>query len=162
MHAVAAHQGDVLAREDAPPSGHDRTTIAFGVADQKGALRRVLSVLEDADVNLTRIESRPSRSRPWHYVFLVDLEGHRKDPAVARALTAVEKSADFVKVIGSYPSTDLPGTASTTPGASAATAKNGKEIGRRASGGRERTSRASRGGGALGDARSSSRRTTTR
>ncbi|MBX3208202.1 MAG: prephenate dehydratase [Labilithrix sp.] len=93
----------VLAKDDAPPTGHDRTTIAFGVADRKGALRRVLSVLEDADVNLTRIESRPSRSRAWHYVFLVDLEGHRKDAAVARALAAVAKSADFVKVIGSYP-----------------------------------------------------------
>lgn len=102
----------VLAREDAPPSGHDRTTIAFGVADQKGALRRVLSVLEDADVNLTRIESRPSRSRAWHYVFLVDVEGHRADPAVAHALAAVAKSTDFVKVIGSYPRADRPSTVS--------------------------------------------------
>jgi chorismate mutase / prephenate dehydratase len=93
----------VLAKDDAPPSGRDRTTIAFGVADRKGALRRVLSVLEDADVNLTRIESRPSRTRAWQYVFLVDLEGHRADDAVARALRAVAKSADFVKVIGSYP-----------------------------------------------------------
>ena len=98
----------VLGREDAPPSGHDCTTIAFGVKDQKGALRRVLSVLEDHDVNLTRIESRPSRSRAWHYVFLVDLEGHRKDPSVARALAAVQKSADFLKVIGSYPRGEAP------------------------------------------------------
>lgn len=93
----------VLGREDAPVSGKDRTTLAFGVRDQKGALRRVLSVLEDADVNLTRIESRPHRTRAWHYVFLVDVEGHRADPALARALEAVAKSTDFVKVIGSYP-----------------------------------------------------------
>ena len=93
----------VLAREDAPPTGRDRTTIAFGVADEKGALRRVLSVLEDCNVNLTRIESRPNKNRAWHYVFLVDVEGHRKDEPVARALAAVAKSADFVKVIGSYP-----------------------------------------------------------
>jgi chorismate mutase/prephenate dehydratase len=98
----------VLAREDAPPTGRDRTTIAFGVAHQKGALRRVLSVLEDANVNLTRIESRPSRSRAWHYVFLVDIEGHRAEDSVARALAAVKKSADFVKVIGSYPRADRP------------------------------------------------------
>jgi chorismate mutase/prephenate dehydratase len=93
----------VLGREDAPPTGRDRTTIAFGVADEKGALRRVLTVLEEADVNLTRIESRPNRRRAWHYIFLVDLEGHRTDPAVARALKAVRKATDFVKVIGSYP-----------------------------------------------------------
>lgn len=93
----------VLGRDDAPTTGADRTTLAFGVVDEKGALRRVLSVLEDADVNLTRIESRPSRSRAWHYVFLVDVEGHRTDPALARAIDAVAKTADFVKVIGSYP-----------------------------------------------------------
>ncbi len=98
----------VLSREDAPATGHDRTTIAFGLADRKGALRRVLSVLEGADVNLTRIESRPSRSRAWHYVFLVDLEGHRTDAGVARALGEVKKSADFLKVIGSYPRADRP------------------------------------------------------
>ncbi len=98
----------VVAREDAPPTGEDRTTLAFGVADEKGALRRVLSVLEEADVNLTRIESRPSRTRAWHYLFLVDVDGHRKDPGLARALARVKKSADFVKVIGSYPRAATP------------------------------------------------------
>jgi chorismate mutase/prephenate dehydratase len=96
----------VLGREDAPPTGKDRTTIAFGVVDQKGALRRVLSVLEAANVNLTRIESRPSRSRAWQYVFLVDVEGHRSDEPLRRALKSVAKGTDFVKVIGSYPRGD--------------------------------------------------------
>lgn len=93
----------VIARDDAPPSGEDRTTIAFGVVDQKGALRRVLSVFEEHDVNLTRIESRPSRREAWHYVFLVDVEGHRKEPRLGGALRDVERLADFVKVVGSYP-----------------------------------------------------------
>jgi chorismate mutase/prephenate dehydratase len=96
----------VVAKEDAPPSGYDRTTIAFGVADEKGALRRVLSALEDAGVNLTRIESRPSRKEAWHYVFLVDVEGHRNDPALARGVTAAKKHVDFVKLVGSYPRSD--------------------------------------------------------
>ncbi len=117
----------VLAREDAPPTGHDRTTIAFGVPDGKGALRRVLSVLEDANVNLTRIESRPSRTRAWHYVFLVDLEGHRRDPAVARALEAVSKSSDFVKVIGSYPCADRPAAAAVAPRAREGKATAGRK-----------------------------------
>lgn len=98
----------VVGKEDAPPTGNDRTTIAFGVIDRKGALRSMLSVFEDADVNLTRIESRPNRKRAWHYVFLVDLDGHRKDPTVAKALKTVAKSADFVKVVGSYPRASTP------------------------------------------------------
>lgn len=94
----------VLARDDArSPSGSDRTTLAFGVSHTKGALRRVLADFEEAGVNLSRIESRPSRKTPWQYVFIVDVEGHRKEPALQRALHAASKSASFVKVIGSYP-----------------------------------------------------------
>jgi chorismate mutase / prephenate dehydratase len=96
----------VLAKDDAAPSGNDRTTLAFGVADQKGALRKVLSIFEANEVNLTRIESRPSRKQAWHYVFLVDIEGHRSQKNVARALRAIARDCDFVKVIGSYPRGD--------------------------------------------------------
>ena len=96
----------VLAHEDAPPSGRDRTTLAFGVQHREGALRRVLTDFETAGVNLTRIESRPNRKAPWQYVFLVDVEGHRADPALAAALRAVKKSAAFLKVVGSYPRAD--------------------------------------------------------
>lgn len=98
----------VLAHEDAPPSGRDRTTLAFGVAHHEGALRRVLTDFENAGVNLTRIESRPSRTRPWQYVFLVDVEGHHAEPALKKALAAAKKSAAFLKVMGSYPRTDAP------------------------------------------------------
>jgi chorismate mutase/prephenate dehydratase len=107
----------VLGREDAPQSGRDRTTIAFGVRDKKGALRRVLSIFESENVNLTRIESRPNRTRAWQYVFLVDVEGHRVDPGLARALTAVGKSVDFIKIIGSYPRSDALATPSETKSA---------------------------------------------
>lgn len=107
----------VVAKRDAPATGSDRTTLAIGVADRKGALRRLLSVFEDAGVNLTRIESRPNPRRAWHYVFLVDVEGHRTDPALAKALKAVARSADFVKVIGSYPRT-VPAAARARRGAS--------------------------------------------
>jgi chorismate mutase/prephenate dehydratase len=96
----------VLAKDDAPPTGKDRTTLAFGVVDQKGALRKVLSVFESNEVNLTRIESRPSRKQAWHYVFLVDVEGHRSDKNLARALRAIARGCDFVKVVGSYPRSD--------------------------------------------------------
>jgi chorismate mutase/prephenate dehydratase len=104
----------VLAHGDAPPSGRDRTTLAFGVAHHEGALRRVLTDFETAGVNLTRIESRPSRKAPWQYVFLVDVEGHRADPALSSALRAVKKSAAYLKVVGSYPRGDTPSTAPST------------------------------------------------
>lgn len=93
----------VISHRDAPPTGRDRTTLAFGVAHEKGALRRVLSVLEAHKVNLTRIESRPNRKRAWSYVFLVDVEGHRSDPALEKAIAAAERCTEFVKVVGSYP-----------------------------------------------------------
>jgi chorismate mutase/prephenate dehydratase len=92
----------VLAREDAPRSGDDRTTLAFGLADEKGALRKALTIFEANGVNLTRIESRPSRKQAWHYVFLVDVEGHRTDAKLAHALDELVRSVDFVKVVGSY------------------------------------------------------------
>jgi chorismate mutase / prephenate dehydratase len=100
----------VVAHEDAPPSGRDRTTLAFGVSHTEGALRRVLTDFETAGVNLTRIESRPSRKAPWQYVFLVDVEGHRRDPALAAALRQAKRSAAFLKVVGSYPRADPPPT----------------------------------------------------
>lgn len=115
LHGVPIRQSDiqdlrdnatrfvVVAKEDAPVTGHDRTTLAFGVRDKKGALRRVLQAFEEAEVNLTRIESRPSKKKAWHYVFLIDVDGHRTDASVTRGLRALRKHVDFVKIIGSYP-----------------------------------------------------------
>jgi len=93
----------VIAKTDAPRTGRDKTTVAFNVPDGRGALRRVLGVFDDAGVNLTRIESRPSRQKRWDYVFLADLDGHREDEPVARALGELRKHVELVKVLGSYP-----------------------------------------------------------
>lgn len=93
----------VIGHTDAPRTGRDKTTAAFNVPDGRGALRRVLGVFDDAGVNLTRIESRPSRQKRWDYVFLADLEGHREDEPVARALAELRKQVELVKVLGSYP-----------------------------------------------------------
>jgi chorismate mutase/prephenate dehydratase len=93
----------VVAKRDAPRTGKDKTTIAFSVKDGRGALRDVLTVFVDAGVNLTRIESRPSHQKRWDYVFLVDLEGHREDEGVARAIGELGGRCEMVKVLGSYP-----------------------------------------------------------
>lgn len=107
-HRSNATRFVVVAKTDAPRTGEDRTTLAFSVAHEHGALRKVLSVLEAAGVNLTRIESRPSRKTAWHYVFLVDVEGHRTDKELAKAIADVRRTTDFVKVVGSYPRAAIP------------------------------------------------------
>ena len=93
----------VIAKADAPRTGSDRTSVAFSVREGRGSLRRVLGVFDDAEINLTRIESRPSRQKRWDYVFVADLEGHRTDAPVEGALEALRAQCDMVKVLGSYP-----------------------------------------------------------
>jgi len=94
----------VLALHDCPPSGHDKTSVAFSVAhDRPGTLVGVLHEFSDRQINLTKIESRPSKGELGVYVFLVDVEGHRTDARVAEALEKVLGQASFFKVFGSYP-----------------------------------------------------------
>ena len=94
----------VLGQSDSEPTGRDKTSIAFTVAhDQPGTLVGVLHEFSDREINLTKIESRPSREELGVYIFLVDLEGHRAEPIVAEALAAVEAKAQFFRVLGSYP-----------------------------------------------------------
>jgi chorismate mutase / prephenate dehydratase len=93
----------LLAPNDAPRTGDDKTTIAFAVHDERGALLRVLEIFDREGINLSRIESRPSRQRAWDYVFIADLEGHRSDENVARALTALGERCPMLKNLGSYP-----------------------------------------------------------
>ncbi len=95
----------MIGAEPAKPTGNDKTTLAFSIADdrRRGSLRRTLSCLDRNGVNMTRIESRPSRVAPWRYVFVVDIEGHADDEPVTRALTALRARCDWVRVLGTYP-----------------------------------------------------------
>ena len=93
----------MLGHDDAPPTGKDKTTIAFAVHDEHGALLRVLQIFDSNGINLTRIESRPSRQRAWDYVFLADLAGHRNDESVNRALVTLAERCPMLRVFGSYP-----------------------------------------------------------
>ena len=103
----------MLASEDAPRTGRDKTTIAFAVHDQQGALLRVLEIFRDHGINLSRIESRPSRQRAWDYVFLADLAGHREDENVRAALAELSAKCPMLRNLGSYPRHDAPVTADT-------------------------------------------------
>ena len=94
----------VLAASDSAPTGRDKTSFAFSVAqDRPGSLVDVLKEFSQRQINLAKIESRPTKQELGKYVFLVDLEGHRSEPAVAEALQKVEAQAYFFKVFGSYP-----------------------------------------------------------
>jgi len=93
----------VLGREDAPRTGRDKTTLGFALRDQAGALRRALEIFDAEGVNLSRIESRPSRQKAWEYVFLVDLEGHRDDPEIGRVVARLRSRCESLTLLGSYP-----------------------------------------------------------
>ena len=95
----------VIGRKLFAPSGEDRTTLLVSGShtEASGALFRLLEPFQLHNINLTRIESRPSHRRKWDYVFFIDLEGHAEDANVAQALAALEKRASLFRVLGSYP-----------------------------------------------------------
>ena len=95
----------VIGRKLFTPSGADRTTLLVSASgtDDPGALFRLLEPFAEHGINMTRIESRPSRKRKWDYVFFIDVEGHVSDPPLAKALASLEARASLFKVLGSYP-----------------------------------------------------------
>jgi chorismate mutase/prephenate dehydratase len=98
----------VIGRAPSSRSGADKTTALFAVRDQVGALNQALGIFARNGINISKIESRPLRSRPWEYLFFVDLQGHREDPRLRRALSALARKALFLKVLGSYPEARQP------------------------------------------------------
>jgi len=84
-------------------SGHDKTSIMFSVRHEAGALYRALAVLDKYDINMTMIESRPTKKTPWEYIFFVDIQGHIADPPVAEALEHLRGATLFMRMLGSYP-----------------------------------------------------------
>lgn len=105
---IQDHEGNatrfvVVGKQLTSPSGYDKTTLVFSTPHERGALRRVLEVFDAEGLNLTRIESRPLRGQLWQYAFFTDLEGHRNDPAVQRALEQLRQGGAMVRVLGSYP-----------------------------------------------------------
>jgi chorismate mutase/prephenate dehydratase len=96
----------VIGRKLLAASGDDKTTIMMsseGTREGSGVLFSLLKPLADAGINMTRIESRPSRRRNWDYVFFVDIDGHAEEPPLSEALSEVEKLSSLFRVIGAYP-----------------------------------------------------------
>jgi chorismate mutase/prephenate dehydratase len=109
-HPENATRFVIVGHADAAPSGNDKTSLVFSTPHERGALRRALAAFDDEGINLTRIESRPTPGKRWEYVFFTDVEGHRQDPAVARALEKLRSLCSTVRVLGSYPRAQEPET----------------------------------------------------
>ena len=85
-------------------TGDDKTSVAFSIKDEPGALQKSLFLpFAKANINLTKIESRPSKERPWEYIFFIDFVGHYGDAEVKSVIKEVEKNCIFLKILGSYP-----------------------------------------------------------
>lgn len=93
----------VIAHNEVPASGQDKTSMVVSTRNIPGALFKLLAPLEQEGISLTRIETRPSRTENWAYVFFMEFHGHHQDPAVKRVTEAIAAQSFFVKVLGSYP-----------------------------------------------------------
>ncbi|MGN6552469.1 MAG: prephenate dehydratase [Verrucomicrobiota bacterium] len=96
----------VLGRQCSPPTGDDRTSLMVSITDKVGALHHALAAFRRSRINLTKIESRPSKRKAWEYFFFIDCDGHQQDRKVAKAIELLGNECSFVKVLGSYPNSD--------------------------------------------------------
>ncbi len=96
----------VIAKDFPGKTGRDKTSIMFSIKDKPGALYLILRSFAKHKINLTKIESRPSKRKAWEYIFFVDMEGHIEDKGVKKAINEVKKECLFFKVLGSYPSAE--------------------------------------------------------
>jgi chorismate mutase/prephenate dehydratase len=98
----------VLDKKDSPYSGEDKTSIIFAAKSVPGALYKILKEFAERDINLTKIESRPTKSTPWEYHFYLDFEGHRTETKCQQALESIKDKTVFVKILGSYKAASKP------------------------------------------------------
>ena len=96
----------VLGRQCSPPTGDDRTSLMFSVVDRVAALYQALAPFRRYRINMTKIESRPSKRKAWEYFFFVDCDGHFEDRRVAKAISQLSVHCSYVKVLGSYPDSE--------------------------------------------------------
>ena len=96
----------VLGRQCSPPTGDDRTSLMVSVADKSGALHQAIAAFRRFKINMTKIESRPSKRKAWEYFFFIDCAGHFQDAKVAKAIALLGEHCNFVKILGSYPNVE--------------------------------------------------------
>lgn len=97
----------LLSKEDASPTGDDKTSLLLGLPDRPGSLHSLLGVLVRYGLNITKIESRPVRGDLGKYIFFLDVQGHRHEEKVSRAINEARQETLFVKLLGSYPRDEM-------------------------------------------------------
>ena len=93
----------VIGKNGMPPTGDDKTSLMFAAAHVPGALYKSLAPIAEAQLNMMKLESRPSKHENWSYFFFVDLEGHGEDRNVQETIDRMREQCLFLKVLGSYP-----------------------------------------------------------
>ena len=93
----------VIGKTEVRSTKEDKTSVMFSVKDKSGALHDVLVPFKKYGINMTKIESRPSKMKVWEYYFFVDIEGHHENAKVVKALSELKKACAYLKVLGSYP-----------------------------------------------------------
>jgi prephenate dehydratase len=96
----------VISKQKAKPAEKSKTSLVFSTKNIPGALYACLGVFATRNINLTKLESRPSRNKLWEYIFYVDFEGHLDEEACHEAVTELERETNFIKILGSYPRAD--------------------------------------------------------
>src|SRR5262245_11421443 len=99
----------VIGQQTPPASGNDLTSVLFTIRkDEAGALHRLLAPFADQGLNLTSIQLRPIKGKPWEYLFFLDVEGHRSDPRLVQALAGATRVAHTQRILGSFPRAEAP------------------------------------------------------
>jgi len=93
----------VIGNFEPEPTGNDKTSILFSVTHRAGSLFQALRIFAEEEINMTKIESRPSKLKAWEYIFYVDIDGHAKSGKIKKALEKFSESVSFMKILGSYP-----------------------------------------------------------
>jgi prephenate dehydratase len=92
-----------ISKQKAKPAKKNKTSIIFAVEHKPGSLYRILGIFATRNINLTKLESRPSRTKPWEYVFYADFEGHLDGEVYQEAMRELQRETTFIKILGSYP-----------------------------------------------------------
>jgi prephenate dehydratase len=97
----------ILSKKESAKTGNDKTSIIFSIKHEPGSLYRIIENFNKNNVNLTKIESRPTKANVWEYNFHVDFEGYQKDAKILEMLDKIKEDTLFMKILGSYPSAIL-------------------------------------------------------
>jgi chorismate mutase/prephenate dehydratase len=93
----------VISKQFPHRTGNDKTSVMFSIKHKPGSLYDVLMPFKRAKINLTKIESRPSKRKAWEYIFFVDMEGHVEDRKISKAIDSLKENCLYLKILGSYP-----------------------------------------------------------